>query len=321
MNNFANKIYAIASGKGGVGKTSLTASIGAALAAKGEKVILVDADLSGANLHSCIGILEPKYTLFDFHSRQINSLHSVLLTTPIKNLKLISGACGTLGMANQKYFQKQRFIRHFKKLSADYIILDLGSGASYNEIDFSLLADEKVLVVTPDPLSILEAFNFIKVSLLRCIMRELRDHTDALDVLHRMEVNRPGQLKFTMRGLLHNVSRVDDEAGTILKSIVCSYRPKLILNMLRKPDDVHEVTAIQTAAKELLSLNVDYFGFVSYDSAVGNSLKAFKPFLLHEPKSKAAQNISTLIDENFLCRNGHKEMTQDHKWWRIHQYF
>ncbi|MBC6948444.1 hypothetical protein DWB58_10985, partial [candidate division KSB1 bacterium] len=60
------KIYAIASGKGGVGKTVLTSSLGIALASMGEKVMLVDADFGGANLHTCLGMLEPRFTLFDY---------------------------------------------------------------------------------------------------------------------------------------------------------------------------------------------------------------------------------------------------------------
>ncbi len=320
MLQYNNTIFAVASGKGGVGKTSLTASIGVGLAATGKNVILVDADFGGANLHTCLGILEPKYTLFDFYSHQIKAIEEIVLETPVENLSMISGACGTLGIANQKYFQKQKLIRQFKKLPADYIILDIGSGASFNELDFYLLADEKILVVTPDPLSILEAFNFIKISLFRHLMQAFRKHPKAIEVLTRMQVNQPGQLKFTVTGVLHNVTREDPEAGSIFKSILHSFRPKIILNMLQKQNDVDEVWAIQTAAKELLSLNVNYLGYIPYDSMVGNALKAFKPFLLHEPKSKASHHLTSLINNNLLFNNGNGGFIKERKWWRINQY-
>ena len=66
------KIFAIASGKGGVGKTVLTGSIGVGLASMGQDVILVDADFGGANLHTSLGILEPKFTFFDFYAAKRN---------------------------------------------------------------------------------------------------------------------------------------------------------------------------------------------------------------------------------------------------------
>jgi len=93
------RIYAVASGKGGVGKSVLSASLGVGLAAMGKEVILIDADLGGANLHTCMGMLEPRYTLFDFYSLEKETLADIVLTTPVENLRLISGGCGTLGLA------------------------------------------------------------------------------------------------------------------------------------------------------------------------------------------------------------------------------
>jgi len=68
--NFAaekRRVIAVGGGKGGVGKTVLSASLGVGLAALGKQVVMVDADLGGANLHTCMGIIEPEYTFFDFY--------------------------------------------------------------------------------------------------------------------------------------------------------------------------------------------------------------------------------------------------------------
>ena len=73
------KIIALGSGKGGVGKTVLSASLGIGLAALGKDVVLVDADFGGANLHTCMGILEPQYTFFDYYTLQCDSLDDILL--------------------------------------------------------------------------------------------------------------------------------------------------------------------------------------------------------------------------------------------------
>jgi Mrp family chromosome partitioning ATPase len=93
-------VFAVGGGKGGVGKTVITASLGVGLASLGHQVVLVDADLGGANLHTCMGILEPKYTFYHFYTLQRETLSDIMIDTPVENLKMISGSCGTLGLAN-----------------------------------------------------------------------------------------------------------------------------------------------------------------------------------------------------------------------------
>ncbi|NIR48169.1 DUF4339 domain-containing protein [candidate division KSB1 bacterium] len=311
---YKNKLFAFASGKGGVGKTVLTASIGVGLASMGSEVILVDGDLGGPDLHTCMGILEPEHTFFDFYSLQKDSLSEITLDTPIENLRLISGACGTLGLANPKYFQKKRFIRELKTLQADYIILDLGAGSSYNVLDFFLLADEKFIVTTPEPTSMYEAFGFIKICLMRALNRSLREHPKALEVLAKEESNRPGKIQLTIPDLLHKIEGVDPKAAVTSRNVVNSFRPKLILNMVKEKDDIKEGMAIQAAVMELLSVNVQYLGYIAYDASVRDSVRGLKPFLLHDPKSQASQDLSALIRVNLLGKKGFKEILKKRKW-------
>ncbi len=311
---YQNKIYALAGGKGGVGKSVLSTSLGVSLASMGSEVILVDGDLGGPDLHTCMGILEPKFTFFDFYTLEKDTLTEIALETPIQNLRLISGACGTLGLANPKFYQKQRFIRELQKLRADYIILDLGAGSSYNVIDFFLLADEKLLVVTPEPTSIFEAFGFIKICLMRQLNRSLKDHPEALSVITKQKINRPGKIQFTVNELLHEIEQIDSGAHQICRNVLDSLQPKLILNMVKEKDDIKEGMAVQAAAMELLSLNIQYLGYISYDPGVSESVKSMKPFLLHNPKSQASQDLSTLTRVNLLGKKGFREIIEKRKW-------
>jgi len=210
-------IFAIASGKGGVGKTVLSCSIGVGLASMGQEIILVDGDLGGANLHTCIGIVKPELTFLDFYTLQKKSLREILIPTQIDNLSMICGSSGTLGLANPKYFQKQRFIRELKNLQADSIILDLGAGANLNTLDLFLLADEKILVITPEPTSIYEAFGFIKVCLMRELNRNLKQHPTALAIICEEGNPKPNKIQFTIADLLSKVTKVDFTASQLFK--------------------------------------------------------------------------------------------------------
>jgi flagellar biosynthesis protein FlhG len=309
-----SKLYAIASGKGGVGKTMLISSLGIALASMGDEVILVDADFGGANLHTCLGILEPRFTLFDYFSLQKESLSDVVLSTPVKNLRLISGACGSLGLANPTYLQKELFVQDLKKLQADKILLDLGAGSSNDIIELFLLADEKILVATPQPTSLYEAFGFLKVCLLRILNHALKDFPAVMELFAREKINRPEKLQVTMTELVSKVAKIEAKAAGILEKVLCAFRPKMILNMVRNKDDVKEGMALQLAAAELLSIDLDYLGYVSFDPIVDEAVKKTKPLLLFAPDSKASQDLSALIRVKLLGKKGVKEFFEKKRW-------
>ncbi|MDZ7377618.1 MAG: P-loop NTPase, partial [candidate division KSB1 bacterium] len=255
------KVMAIASGKGGVGKTIVTASLGVGLAALGKEVILVDADFGGANLHTCMGFLEPKYTFFDYYTMERESLEDIVLDSPINNLKLISGACGTLGIANPKYSQKQKLIRDLRNLKADYVILDLGAGTSLTVIDYFLAVDMGILLTTPEPMAIQEAFDFLKLCVLRKLQQTFRNEPDVLSLLDIGGFNQLTQLNAPMFELLDKARQVSPEIADRVNAELESFQPKLIMNMVMEPDEVREGMAIKTAAAELLSIHVDYIGY------------------------------------------------------------
>jgi len=289
------KIIAIGSGKGGVGKTVLCASLGIGLAAMGREVILVDGDFGGANLHTCLGILEPKYTFLDYYTMSRETLEDIILDSPIENLKLISGACGTLGIANPKYSQKQRLIKELRDLPADDIIMDLGAGTSYNVIDFFLSVDEKIIVTTPEPMAIQEAFDFLKLCLLRKIQRALRNEVEILSLLETDGDSNLIQFNAPIEKLLQKAKSSSQEIAARIESILLDFKPRLILNMVMEPDEIKEGMAIKTAVAELLSVDLDYAGYVEYDENMRKSIKQMRPFMLENPFSPAARSLARII--------------------------
>jgi len=294
------RLLAIGGGKGGVGKTVMAASIGVGLASLGKEVVLIDADLGGANLHTIMGILEPERTFFDFFTLGVEDLRDIILPTHVPKLRLISGACGTLGLANPKYQQKLRFTQQLRTIDSDFVILDLGAGSSYNVIDFFLTADEGIVVTNPEPMAIQECFNFIKICLLRRLRLAFRNNEAVTSILEQEDLNRPGRISTTMKQVVDSVRHVDVDAAGMMAAVLESYSPKLILNMVMEKEDIKEGIAIQTAAAELLSIEVDYLGYISYDDNVRNAVREFKPFLLMDSDSPSSQELSKLISVKLL---------------------
>ena len=155
------QVWSIGGGKGGIGKSLLTAALGWQLARMGRRVVLVDADLGGANLHTCLGLPGPERTLGDFIQRRVEKIEDVVVDTPFPRLRLVSGASDFLGAANIKYQQKVRVLNKVRSLDVDVVLIDLGAGTSHNIIDFFLVSDIGILSVVPEPTSIENGYRFI----------------------------------------------------------------------------------------------------------------------------------------------------------------
>src|SRR6185295_7721195 len=165
------EIWCIGGGKGGIGKSLLTASLGWQVARMGRRVVLMDMDLGGANLHTCLGVPPPVLTLGDFIRRRVANIEDVAVETSQPCLRLISGASDLLLAANITYQQKMRILNKIRSLDVDIVLIDLGAGTSLNILDFFLLADQGILTVVPEPTSIENGYRFIKSALFRRLRR------------------------------------------------------------------------------------------------------------------------------------------------------
>jgi len=150
----------ITSGKGGVGKTSLSVSLSIALAQDGKSVTLVDADLGLANINVILGII-PKYNLYHVIKGK-KKLKDIIIDVP-EGIRIIAGASGFHQLANLEQKQRDEFISSMSELgNDDYLIIDTGAGISQNVISFIMAADEVIVVTTPEPTAITDAYGIIK---------------------------------------------------------------------------------------------------------------------------------------------------------------
>lgn len=287
------QIIAIGGGKGGVGKSFLACNLGVILAKNKNKSILVDADLGGANLHTCLGIPTPEVTLSDFIHESNVRIEDVLLRTQVENLNLISGAQDFLGIANPKYTQKIKLLRAIQGLDANYIILDLGAGTSFNTLDFFLIADKGVLVVVPEPTSIENAYRFIKSALYRKLkllssqpkIKEVIEK--AMDKKNDLGIRAPAEL-------IDFISQMDPDVGDHLAVELESFRPRIVVNQVRSIQDIRVGFAMQTACKKFFGINVDFLGYLESDDQVWQSIRKRQPISVNGDHGKTARGLRTI---------------------------
>lgn len=296
------RIIAIAGGKGGVGKSVLSASLAAGLARLQRNTVLIDADLGGANLHTVLGVNTPEKTLANILENNA-AIDEVLLDHPrIENLRMLFGASGSFGIANLKYARKQKFIRRIHDIEADFVVLDLGAGTSYNVLDLFLAADHGIIVVNPDPLSVLEGYNFVKQATYRRILTRLKKHPEALEIVKAAAKKEIFKESDIMDDLVDRVAAVSQASADLMRKTVSQFRPMLLLNRAEEKEDEATGLAVQTAALELLSVNMEYLGFIHADQTVPESVEAGLPFIIHDPAAPASRDLADIIIIRILHR-------------------
>ncbi|AQS59807.1 ATPase [Desulforamulus ferrireducens] len=156
------RVIAITSGKGGVGKSNLVVNVAVELVRRGHRVAIFDADLGMANAEVILGLV-PRYTLYDylFNNKEIKD---ILEVSP-QGVYLISGGSGSVELANLDLSARKRLNDGLQELDRlfDFVLVDTGAGISKTVLGFVAAAEEVLVVLTPEPTSLTDAYGLIKV--------------------------------------------------------------------------------------------------------------------------------------------------------------
>ena len=287
------KVWAVGGGKGGVGKSVIAANLGVAFAGLGHRVVLFDADLGGANLHTFFGMSHPGRGLREFLAGEARMLDEICVETPLKNLRLISGAGAGLATANLKYAQKTRIIRHIRKLDTDHVVVDIGAGSSFNVLDFFLAADMGILVVVPEPTSVENAYHFLKAAFFR-VMKDAEPRERIRKVLGRVRTELEARGIRSPRELVEQISREDLEAGMALERRLETFSPGVLVNRVREPKDRRLGEDIALACRDYFGTRVAALGSLDYEQLVHQSIVRRRPILELFPGTAFGRGISRL---------------------------
>ncbi len=156
------RVVSVSSGKGGVGKTNLVVNLAISLAQKEMRVIIIDADLGMANVDILVNAY-PRYTLEEV-LEGTKDVKDIMLEGPY-SIKIIPGGSGAFNLANLDQEKRNRLLDRFRLLEqeADVLLIDTAAGLSRNVMNFVGAADEAVVVTTPEPTALTDAYGMIKV--------------------------------------------------------------------------------------------------------------------------------------------------------------
>jgi flagellar biosynthesis protein FlhG len=284
------RIWAIGGGKGGVGKSVVTTNLATAVARTGARVVVIDADLGGANLHTMVGVPSPKRNLSDFISRRVSSLSEIMTPTPIDNLWLVSGAKALLETANPNYSQKGKILNHIRKLDVDHVFLDLGAGTAFNVLDFFLVARKGVIVVVPEATSVENAYFFIKAAYFRKLKRAKprAQVKAAIDEVMKSDARKSVR---TPRDLMARVMAVDPEAGAALMEEASTFSPTVIVNRVERSEQARLGIEMGSACRDYFGIQLRCLGTLPFDNLVRRSVDERRPAVDLFPQSTFAGAI------------------------------
>jgi flagellar biosynthesis protein FlhG len=291
------RIIAIGGGKGGVGKSLLAANLGIYLAQLGKKVVLIDGDLGGANLHTFLGVERPHVTLGDFFDKRVARIEDCVVETLVKGLGLVSGEGDPLWAANPRPATKNRLINQVREIDVDYLICDLPPGSGFIALDFFLVAHVGLLVVMPEPTSVENTFRFIKSAFLRRL-RDVRG-LESLVTDRTFEGGIPSPLDLYEAAL-----KTDEALAQRVLDAMNKFRPRLVVNQTRTRADLDLGMQIRSAGRRRLGLDIEYLGHLEADDAVWLAVRKRRPLVVEFPESKVAKNVERIARKLLGAEHG-----------------
>jgi len=267
-------VVAIASGKGGTGKSLVAANLSLLLASLGKRVVAVDAALGDAGLHGMLAVSEPRLSLRDALKPGGPPLAELVMATAVSGLGLIGSEPGA-ALVELDETAAAQLAPQLGRLDADYVVVDLPSGCSRYVVDLFLGADLRLLVLQPEPPAVELACRLLRAAFARSLQRT---GLGALVADGRLPVP------------LDMAQRAPE-----VKSAMLGLRAAVVLNAARSKADIDLGAGIVTAARRRLGLPVRYVGHVEYDDAVWVSLRRRRALLIEHPEARAAKCVERVM--------------------------
>jgi len=265
-------IIAVGGGKGGVGKSFVSSSLSIFLAQLGFDTLAVDLDLGGANLHTSLGLPLSTKGVNEFIYDPKLEFKDIMQDTLWPKLKLISGSSEVYDTANVDESQRSRLMSSIFRHKCDFTVLDLSAGTHTATLDFFLMAQHKVVVFTPEPSSVENAYRFLKAS----FFRKLRRYEYQLQLKAQIDELLAGKTNHSVKSpsdLIRALVKQEPILGMKLKNILTDMNFEIVLNQARTRQEVDMGHALQSVCNKYFGFPCEFLGGLEYDNAVWQSLR------------------------------------------------
>jgi len=295
--NVDRKLIPVAGGKGGAGKSVIAANLALSMCLYGKKTVLVDLDLGGSNIHTLLGLRNTSLGIGNFLSGKKYLMNELLFPTEWENLYFIPGDVLVYGIGELTQSVKTRIVKGLLDVEADYIIIDLGGGANFTVIDFFLISNSGLIVTTPQVISIMNAYSFLKNYVFRFLQRVFASDKTITSYLRRvLKERRPGDKK-TVTDMVSDIREINPALGKKAETFLEVLQPKLILNKIEGIEDASLAEGLRDLCAQNLSVNLEGLGTVMNEEAVNRSVNLQRPFILDNENNIATTEIHRIAQK------------------------
>ncbi|MDR0908629.1 MAG: AAA family ATPase [Spirochaetaceae bacterium] len=297
------RIIPIASGKGGVGKTLVSANLAVLFARAGKRTVLVDLDLGASNAHIMLGHTSGGKGVCDFLNDPKLAFSKIIAPSDIDNLRFIPGDGEIPGAASIKPKERNRLVSELRGLasSTDILLLDLGAGTHQSILDFFLMSGQGIIVSSPALTATLNAYLFLKNTVFRMMYSVFPKNSEAVKYLEslRKESTGPNSAKKSLYvpQILQQIKRKDPKSYEKFEKIAAQFHPRLIMNMIENPKDAEAATKIRRSCTEYLDIGLEYLGVVYRDMLQDTALASRLPITIYKPQSLLSQALGRIANK------------------------
>ena len=296
-------IASVGGGKGGVGKSIISANVGASLARSGYRVLVIDLDIGCSNLHSHFGVAMPKKSLADYFVAKKLAFKDVILPAPVQGLAFVAGGredqlletfesqTGSLSRLWDIIYSCRQNYR------VDIVLLDLGAGTHRHTLDFFIGSHLGLVTVLPEPTSIENAYVFLKMSLQKLLVN-VGMNTNSMDmaddVLMGISNMSGGNLN---RGYAHFIQELKTSYPRFIHNFVHSILGRhvgLVVNQTRDQSDRDIGLSMEHICQRYFGWQAKFLGNIDFDETVVSSLKQRRLLLTNYPNGKVSGQINNV---------------------------
>ncbi len=289
------RIIAIGGARGGVGKTVLASNLALYLATIGRRVVLVDADPSGANLHTCLGMRKPgslaRAGRMGVRRDGTVMIEEALVKTPFPGLRLLHAGLDDPGPTTASTERLVKLFAKLRLLDVEYVVVDMGPGWSREVVDAYLASDLPIHMTVPEPTALENTYLFLRAAFARFVLHDVKDPADreALSKLLKAYGSAPPPLD-----LLRELDRQSSPLAAVVRAAMEAFRPHVVINQTRLRADLQLGFDMQSAARRRLGLAIEYMGHIDHDDTVWTCVRNRRPLLLEVPGAKSSKKLEKI---------------------------
>ena len=291
------QVLPIASGKGGVGKTLLAANLAVALGQLDRRVVIADLDLGGSNLHLLLGHRNPGHGIGTFLTDSSVEFKEIVLESEYPQVSFIPGDTEIPGLANIGAAQKKMLLSRLGKLDADILILDLGAGTNYNTLDFFLYARRGIVITTPTPTSMVNAYLFLKNAVFRLVQNAMPRKGAGDRYVQSLKKRGEGSQRIYIPKLMAHIKEIDADGYSAAREALDRFQPRLVLNMLDDPKDADKALRLRRSCRQYLDIDLEHLGVMYRDELQDVALSSGLPIVRYKESSVLAQAVYRIADK------------------------